>query len=307
LKEPQLLRDEYRSEPDSYFHLPAYYRLHRGDRRGAYFELFDGRAVAAAIHFTEVADGLWRSPARGTFAGPLADPELSLAELQAFLGRVDAELRRNQARSAEIRLAPEAHDSVAFARSVYLLRNLGYEVSSCDLNYSLSIDERPLAQRMSYGNRKRLNKCTREGLTAERLTLSSLPQVYAALAANRTSKGYPLSMTFAQVAELAEKFPDRVVLFGVPAGETLAAAALCLKLSSHILYVFYWGDQPGFSTASPVVALAERIYRFCQEAGFRLLDVGTSTLDREPNHGLIQFKRGLGFSESLKLRMAKAF
>ena len=44
---------------------------------------------------------------------------------------------------------------------------------------------------------------------------------------------------------------------------------------------------------------------FAQEHGFRLLDAGISTVAGEPNLGLIHFKRGLGFSESLKLRMTK--
>jgi hypothetical protein len=54
-----------------------------------------------------------------------------------------------------------------------------------------------------------------------------------------------------------------------------------------------------------VVTLADAIYTHCQTQGTRLLDVGTSTVDRQPNFGLIQFKSGLGFSASLKLRMTR--
>jgi hypothetical protein len=302
-----VLHDEFRGEPDSLFHLAEFHALHRAQRPGGYFELFDGRQVRASIHFTALGDGTWRSPARGTFGGLWADPELGLAELQSFLGEVDGTLLAAGARRAEVLPMPQAHDPVGFARSVYVFRGLGYEIESCDLNHSLQVDERPLAERMSYGNRKRLNKCLREGLAARELAASELRQVYDALAANRESKGYQLSMTLHQVQDMAERFSDRVVLFGVPTDCVLAAAALCLRLSKDILYVFYWGDRPGFATQSPVVAIAECIYRFCQTSGIRLLDVGTSTLDRVPNHGLIQFKGGLGFSECLKLRLAKTF
>lgn len=303
----QVLQDEFRGQPDSLFQLPAFHAMHRGQRPGAYFELFDGRHVRASIHFTALEDGTWRSPARGTFSGLCADPEITLAELQAFLVEVDARLLAAGAQRVEVLPMPQAHDPVGFARSVYLFRTLGYGIESCDLNHSLQVDERPLAERMSYGNRKRLNKCLREVLAARELAASKLTKVYDALAANRQSKGYQLSMTLPQVQDMAERFSDRIVLFGVPTDDVLAAAALCLRLSSNVLYVFYWGDRPGFTTQSPVVALAECIYRFCQANGIRLLDVGTSTLDRVPNHGLIQFKRGLGFSESLKLRLAKTF
>lgn len=303
----QILQDEFRGQPDSLFHLPAFHAMHREQRPGGYFELSDERKVRASIHFTALADGRWRSPARGTFGGLWADQEVGLAELQAFLVEVDARLRAAGAQRVEVLPMPQAHDPIGFARSVYLFRALGYGIESCDLNHSLQVDERPLPERMSYGNRKRLNKCLREGLVAQELAASELFQAYDALAANRQSKGYQLSMTLPQVQEMAERFSDRIVLFGVPTDGMLAAAALCLRLSSNLLYVFYWGDRPGFTTQSPVVALAECIYRFCQTNGIRLLDVGTSTLDRVPNHGLIQFKGGLGFSESLKLRLAKTF
>lgn len=299
----EVLRNQYQGEPDCLFQLPAFHRLHRGDRAGGYWELFDGRQVRASVHFTDASNGLWRSPARGTFAGLWADAELGLSDQASFLREVLDALREEGASEAELLLAPEAHDQPAFARSVYLLRTLGFEIAACDLNYSLWVDERPLAERMAYGNRKRLRKCEREGLVAEALPLSALGKVYDTLAANRESKGYTLSMDFAQVEQMAALFPERVQLFGADGGETLAAAALCLRISHDVLYVFYWGDRPGYSTASPVVPLAACIYNWCQREGIAVLDVGTSTIDREPNHGLIQFKRGLGFSESLKLRM----
>jgi hypothetical protein len=49
--------------------------------------------------------------------------------------------------------------------------------------------------------------------------------------------------------------------------------------------------------------LASNIYAFCAREGFAVLDVGISTLHEEPNFGLVNFKRNLGFTESLKLEM----
>ena len=158
---------------------------------------------------------------------------------------------------------------------------------------------------MTYGNLKRLRKCGRDGLVAEPLQMSALAQVYETLDVNRASMGNSLSMTMAQLQAMVDTFPKDIILFGCPHGDHLAAAALCLRLSSTVLYVFYWGDRPGYTTYSPVVAVADAIYGYCQKLGFRILDVGTSTFDREPNFGLLEFKRGLGFTESLKLRMRK--
>jgi len=53
------------------------------------------------------------------------------------------------------------------------------------------------------------------------------------------------------------------------------------------------------------VSVADAIYRYAQKIGFKVMDVGTSTIDFEVNFGLLEFKRGLGFAESLKLTMRK--
>lgn len=289
------------------FHAPAFFRLHSAGQPGlaSYFEWTEGQRVVASIHFTATDGESWRSPARGTFAGYACAPELRPEDGFAFHDAVEARLATQGAQRIEILPAPMAHDPAAFSTQIYLLRTRGYQMTQCDLNQSLDISATPLSERMSHGNLKRLRKCEREGLTAQQLPASALGDVYDTLAANRAGKGHAMSMTLAQLQTMADTFPDAVLLFGCRDGERLAAAALCLRLSAAVLYVFYWGDQPGYAQWSPVVPVADAIYRYGQDHGVALLDVGTSTLDREPNFGLIQFKRGLGFTESLKVRMSK--
>jgi hypothetical protein len=286
------------------FHGPAFFKLHSAGT-GVFFEWEQNGKVVACIHFTPSIDGLWRSPARGTFAGFACAQGLRLESLWAFEEAVQARLAVLGATQIEILPAPMAHDPVAFANQFYLLRTRGYEMTRCDLNHSLQVDTRGLGERMSYGNLKRLRKCEREGLVAEQLPLNTLAAVYDTLAANRTINGHVMSMTLAQLQTMADSFPDAMVLFGVSDGDRLAAGGLCLHLGAGVLYVFYWGDRPGYSSLSPVVCVAEAIYRYCQQKGLRLLDVGTSTVDGEPNHGLIEFKRGMGFDESLKVCMTR--
>jgi predicted N-acyltransferase len=293
------------SDTFTLFQNPAFFNLHA--RAGAsYFELCHKGQTKATIHFTPVnGENTWRSPAKGTFAGLSFVEDLKLNEVFSFLKSVELSLISKGAKELEVLPAPQAHDVIAFSKQVYLLRSCGFETTRCDLNQSLEIDERSLSDRMSYGNLKRLRKCKRDGLIATQLPLSHLPLVYETLEINRAYKGNSLSMTLAQLQQMIDVFPEDVVLFGCPHGEHLASAALCLRISSAVLYVFYWGDRPEYATHSPVVAVADAIYEYAQEQDFKVMDVGTSTVDREPNFGLLEFKSGLGFSESLKLIMRK--
>lgn len=302
LLENQFAGDGFRS----LFHAPAFFRLHdNGD--GRYFEWANGKGVRACVHFTPTGqDGLWRSPTRGTYAGYAFDGTLPPADLFAFHAAVEARLAALGARAVELLPAPMAHDWEAFANQVYLLQAGGYATSYCDLNHSLEVGDGALLPRMAHNNAKRLRKCQREGLVAAPLPAARLPEVYEVLQANREHHGLTMSMTMAQLQAMRDAFPDAVVLFGVPDGGRLAAAACCLRVNPRTLYVYAWGDRPGYEPFSPVVAVAEAIHRHCQAEGVATLDVGTSTLNGDPNHGLIRFKRGLGFTESLKLRLRRA-
>lgn len=286
------------------FHSRPFFELHAGDA-GRFFQWqIDGRVVAC-VHFTPVGDGLWRSPARGTYAGFVTEPGLRPEVLFTFHDAVLDRLASLGATRVEVLPAPMAHDAVCFANQFYFLHARGYASTQCDLNHSLEVDARPLRDRMSYGNVKRLRKCEKEGAQTAALPAQALPVVYETLSLNRASKGHTMSMTLAQLEDMQQRFPEAMHLFGCSIGQELAAAALCLRVKADVLYVFYWGDRPGYASLSPVVCVAEVVHDFCQEEGIRLLDVGTSTLDRHPNHGLIHFKRGLGFVESLKVRMAR--
>ncbi len=289
----------------SIFQDATFFHLHNEDE-GCFFEWADGDRVAASIHFTSIGEGLWRSPARGTFAGFAFDSKLRTEDLFAFYDAVEVVLKEKGAQRIEVLPAPMAHDPATFANQLYLLRARDFQITHCDLNQSLNVDATSLLNRMTYGNQKRFRKCGREGLVALELPQSELQGVYEVLDANRKSKGNLLSMTVTQIQTMVDTFPDAVALFGVKDKDYLVAAAICLWVNSKVLYVLYWGDRPGYSSLSPVVPLANTIYTYCQSLGAEVIDVGTSTLDRQQNYGLIQFKRGLGFTESLKVRMSKS-
>lgn len=288
--------------PGCLFHAQAFFRLHARDA-GHYFEWVHKGRVDASVHFTRGDDGLWRSPARGTFAGYATRGGIRHEELFAFHSAVMARLADEGARQVEVLPAPMSHDPIAFANQVYALHAGGFRITRCDLDQSLEVTPLPLAERMDYANLKRLRKCRREGLAAQALPASALAAVYDTLAANRAAKGRGLSMTLPELQVMADRFPQAMRLFGCRDGERLIAAALCLRLSARVMQVVYWGHEPGYSALSPVVMLAEAIYAECQATGAGLLDLGTSTVDIEPDFGLLHFKRGLGFTESLKVRM----
>jgi len=296
--------------PDDEHHIfnsPKFFALH-SQGRSYYFQLYNVRKnqVLATIHFTETAKDYFRSPARGTFGGISTLGSLPIEIIESFLACIERILTEGSPCGIEIVIAPASHDQSLFSQVFNVLLRRGYSILANDLNQDIGIDTETLAEKMEYGNVKRLRKCVREGFHCAVLGRDAYSVAYDVIAANRKRRGVPISMTLEGVMEMVNCFPDHLKFFGVHRDDSIVASAICIKVRLDVLYVFYWGEIDGLQSYSPVVMLASFLYEFCRDAKLRLLDLGTSTLHGVPNRGLMRFKRSLGGRESLKITFTKA-
>ncbi len=291
------------------FNESDYFKLHAGSANDVYAQLVrntDDR-VCGTISFYESGDKVFASPKRGTFGGLGLNCPLDAQTVERFLVMLFDHLKANGAREIDVKCAPFSHDLPLSSLVSNILLRHGAVIASQELNHDMRIDARPFLERIDYGNAKRIRKCLREGFIAEQIDVSECEAAYNVICDNRVRRGYPISMTAEQLNTMVNTFPGRLHVFAVYADlqkSRIVAASICIAVSRFVLYVFYWGDTADMNSHSPIALLASRIYDFCQREGFQLLDAGTSTLAGEPNHGLINFKRNLGFSESLKLSFA---
>lgn len=237
---------------------------------------------------------LLMGPSRGTYGG--FEDAYSVEEM----------LSLSSGTSGTIKLAPQSHDPVLFARSVNALMQCGYSVKFADLNHDMRVTATPFRELLADGSRKNLDRCWRAGYTSRVLKESEWPQGHELVRWQRMQKGIEFSMTFAQWLEMRTLFPTRVWMMGTFADNgVLVAAGMLVAVRSDILYVYAWD---GIHDANaPTVHLAGAIYGYAQEHKFRLLDAGTSTLNgsSEGKEGLIFFKEALGFLPCLKLTMRR--
>lgn len=291
----------------SIFNHPSYFELHQTPS-SVYFSLYDelSKTLLAVCHFTEIESGIFKSPSRGTFAGP-EFKEINIEHQIYFIKRIEERLKEKGAKKIILSTAPFQHSPDHSATLFNTLINDGYIVSSHDLNYGVSVDDEEFIDKIKYNNKKRLKKCIRENFKFEICSdRVSYEEAYNIISENRQSKGYPVTMTFEQIMKMKEIFPQNVYFFKITTNGKGAAASICIRLSENVLYVFYWGDRPGFEQYSPVVLLANGIYNLAKEIGVKMLDAGTSTLAGQPNMGLVKFKENLGMNASLKLTYSKA-
>ena len=288
------------------FNTEGYFRLHQCGR-DLFFSQVSGPQgeVHAVVHFSEIEPGIFRSPARGTYGG-IDLKTTAYTPLIRFLDEVEAHLRESGARTMTLSTAPFAHDP---QKSAWLFQNLSernYVVELSQLSYSVPIDDVDLVHKMKHNNRKRLRKCAREGFVFSERGDAGAKDVYDVIARNRAHRGYPISMSFAEIERMMETFPGALTFYAVHHGDEMVASAVCVRLNERVIYTLYWGDVPGYGRYSPVAFLAAGVYAFAREKGFTLMDTGTVPSIRSgPAAGLIKFKENLGCKATLKLTYSK--
>ena len=294
------------AENNHMFNEAGFFRLHTRSANDVYAQLVriaDDR-VCATIAFYEGDDKIFVSPKNGTFGGLGLNYPLDMEIVERFLYTLMDHLKTAGAHAIELKCAPFSHDLALLSAVSNILLRRGGTLAAYELNYDMRVDRRPFLERIDYGNAKRIRKCLREGFVAEEIDASAYEDAYRVISDNRRRRGYPISMTAEQLETMVSAFPGRLHFFAVypdTQRSRMVAASVCIAVSRSVFYVFYWGDVAGMESYSPIALLASCIYEFCQREGFELLDAGTSTVAGQPNHGLIKFKRNLGFSESLKL------
>jgi hypothetical protein len=77
-------------------------------------------------------------------------------------------------------------------------------------------------------------------------------------------------------------------------GTEHVAAALIFHVAPLVVQVIYWGDIPDFGNLKPMNFLSFSVFKYYKQLGFNYVDIGPSTENGVPNHGLCEFKESIG-------------
>jgi lipid II:glycine glycyltransferase (peptidoglycan interpeptide bridge formation enzyme) len=85
----------------------------------------------------------------------------------------------------------------------------------------------------------------------------------------------------------------------------MVAATVCVKVKDSILYNFLPAHDSLYNMYSPMVFLMEKIYQYTSENKIKYIDLGVSSINNNPQKGLIRFKERLGSKSVSKLTFLK--
>ena len=291
------------------FNTAAYAKLHAHrystDALRCVYSRSDQEAILGVFQAVECEPGVFASPGRAPYGGFDLSPELTDAEVVEFVSGTETSLQKIGARRIHVVLPPFCYSPKLGPRVLSVLCRAGYVVTRQELNQALELEPTGVTEYRVHAARKRLNKARRAGVAARMLGPDEYRTGYDIIAQNRQKKARTLSMSWNEVEAMVTAFPSKLHLFGAGQDGQLLAAAICVAVSTRVLYVYAWGEIAGAESLSPVCVLADDISNFARSQGFELLDLGTSSVEGIVNPGLVAFKGSLGASNSLKLWLTK--
>ncbi|MBS1534235.1 MAG: hypothetical protein JST78_04090 [Bacteroidetes bacterium] len=187
-----------------------------------------------------------------------------------------------------------------------LYRN-GFVIQNIELNYQFETSKFTEDYAMKvlwYNARKNYKRSLQAGLNFVALAAEEGQKAYEVIALNRSQRGFPLRMTWAQVQETMQVVP--VDFFLVKKETDDIAAAVVFHVADGIVQVVYWGDLPAYAECKTMNFLSYHLFEYYQKKGIRIIDIGPSTENSIPNHGLCEFKESIGCSIGIKTEFYKS-
>ncbi len=100
--------------------------------------------------------------------------------------------------------------------------------------------------------------------------------------------------TLRELKKLKKLFPERIILFSAYYKSKMIGGTVIFVANKNALLAFYISHNQEFQFLRPLNLLFMNVMEWGKKMGFRYLDLGTFTLNMEPNFGLARFKESIG-------------
>ncbi|MBX2965586.1 MAG: GNAT family N-acetyltransferase [Cyclobacteriaceae bacterium] len=262
------------------------------------------KTCEGVVHF-HVKDNVAVSPLKASFGSFALNATLPAEVIFRFIGFVENSLKALSVKRITYTNPPIDYHSTQLQLLSVLLSNAGYGIHKAEAGAVIPVNQDALETKMDSWEVRKLKQTREAEFVFAPSSVNPVDEIFQFILNCREEKGYALSMNQVMMERTVEAFPNQFVFFEVMKGYERTAASIAIRVMDDVLYNFYSAHHVRYDAWSPAVMLIDGMYSWCQQAGIRLLDLGTSALDNQPNFSLLDFKLRLGAQPTAKFTFTK--
>jgi hypothetical protein len=287
------------------YNTPEYINLWN-DPTNSTFLIVNSRSqkIAAAIHF-QVKEDTAISISTAPFGSISLSYEVDFDVLNDFMNYIEQHLMLKGVRKIKIKHYPGIYHPHTYEEVISTLALSGFRISQIDINQIIEITDDPFDAIIHPMELRNLNKTKKEGIIFNEHQNTEAKLVFNAIDTFRKARNIPVNIEYESLLKLIQVFPRNYKLFSVSMKNEMVAATVCVKVKDSILYNFLPAHDSLYNMYSPMVFLMEKIYQYTSENKIKYIDLGVSSINNNPQKGLIRFKERLGSKSVSKLTFLK--
>lgn len=178
----------------------------------------------------------------------------------------------------------------------FSLAKLGYSYLKREITAVIPLEfssEEAIVNSFKPETRTALRKSYKSGVTVR--TSENIDEFYHILERNLSARhNVKPTHTLAELKRLKKLLPKNILQFTSYLGNTPVAGMTVFICNPQAILAFYISHDQDFQEHRPVNSVYHQVIKWGWENGFKYLDLGTFTLNMQPNWGLGRFKEGFG-------------
>lgn len=237
-----------------------------------------------------VKDNMIYSPFSAPFGGfHYSHEHLMYDTIYSFIDKLKEYVEQCNLSGIKITLPPDIYQTNMNAKLIHTLINTGYSMSNPNiLNWTniSTFDGKWVYNKVE-------NRCRKAILNElsfhKAIDTHEIEEAYSLIRNNRIGKGRSISMSLDDIIAVGDNIPVDFFIIKDKNNDIIGASVV-YRGSSDIAQAIFIADDLNKRDLGTIDFLYMNIYNHYKELNYKYIDFGTSSLNGEPNIGLMRFK-----------------
>ena len=245
-------------------------------------------AVFPAAH----TSGVISSHPGASYGGPVLTEPLSINKTHLIVKTLLSNFKEMKFTKVEMTLPPTIYHKTPCNYLDFVLMRYEFSYKKRELSAYIPIVQKPF-DLFKPEARTATRKARREGVVIREG--GSIEKFYKILEKNLEMRhNVKPTHTLSELITLKKLFPKKIRLFSSIYKKDQIAGSVLFLTNKRVILAFYISHKEEFQHLRPVNILFYHVIKWAYKNHYRFLDLGTFTLNMDPNFGLARFKESLG-------------